>query len=237
MDSIGMISVCMATYNGEKYIKQQVESILCQLSANDEIIVSDDGSKDDTLGIIKSLNDPRIHIYINEGKHGFVGNFNNAFLHAKGDYIFLSDQDDYWLPGKVKTVMGYLTNGIDLVTHNADLVDGEGRYLGSDYFSHLHSKTGFWANMWKTRFLGCCMCFNRKVLDKCMPMPKHIVAHDYWIGMMALKHFNVKFIDDKLLCYRRHGGNVSPSSEKSNESWWYRIVEKRGYLLWKIMFR
>lgn len=237
MDSIGMISVCMATYNGDKYIKQQVESILCQLSANDEIIVSDDGSKDDTLGIIKSLNDPRIHIYINEGKHGFVGNFNNAFLHAKGDYIFLSDQDDYWLPGKVKTVMGYLTNGIDLVTHNADLVDGEGRYLGSDYFSHLHSKTGFWANMWKTRFLGCCMCFNRKVLDKCMPMPKHIVAHDYWIGMMALKHFNVKFIDDKLLCYRRHGGNVSPSSEKSNESWWYRIVEKRGYLLWKIMFR
>lgn len=232
-----MISVCMATYNGDKYIKQQVESILCQLSANDEIIVSDDGSKDDTLGIIKSLNDPRIHIYINEGKHGFVGNFNNAFLHAKGDYIFLSDQDDYWLPGKVKTVMGYLTNGIDLVTHNADLVDGEGRYLGSDYFSHLHSKTGFWANMWKTRFLGCCMCFNRKVLDKCMPMPKHIVAHDYWIGMMALKHFNVKFIDDKLLCYRRHGGNVSPSSEKSNESWWYRIVEKRGYLLWKIMFR
>ena len=232
-----MISVCMATYNGEKYVRQQVDSILCQISAEDELIVSDDGSKDDTLAILKSFSDPRVHIFINEGKHGFVGNFCNALSRAKGDYIFLSDQDDYWLPGKVETVMGYLTNGIDLVTHNADLVDGEGQSLGSDYFSHLHHMEGFWANLWKTRFLGCCMCFNRKVLYNCMPMPKHIVAHDYWIGMYALKHNKVKFIDDKLMCYRRHGGNVSPSSEKSRESWWYRIVKKRGYLLWTILFR
>lgn len=227
----------MATYNGEKYVRQQVESILCQLSTEDELVVSDDGSKDDTVGIIKSFNDPRIHIFINEGKHGFVSNFANTFRHAKGDYIFLSDQDDYWKPDKVETVMGYLTNGIDLVTHNADLVDGEGQSLGSDYFSHLHSKTGFWANMWKTRFLGCCMCFSRDVLNKCMPMPSNIVSHDFWIGMIALKHFQVKFIDDRLLCYRRHGGNVSTSGSKSTSSWWFRIVEKRGYLLWKIMFR
>lgn len=232
-----MISVCMATYNGEKYVRQQVDSILCQLSAEDELIVSDDGSKDDTLAIIESFSDPRVHIFINEGNHGFVGNFSNALSRAKGDYIFLSDQDDYWMPGKVKTALGYLTSGIDLVIHNAELVDGEGQLLGNDYYSCMHNKTGFWANIWKTRTLGCCMCFNRKVLEKSMPMPKHIVAHDYWIGMIALKHFKVKFIEDKLLCYRRHGGNVSPSSEKSNESWWYRIVEKRGYLLWKIMFR
>lgn len=232
-----MISVCMATYNGGKYLKEQIDTILSQLGENDELIISDDGSKDDTCSIISSYKESRIKFLYNNGKHGFVGNFNNALCHAKGDYIFLSDQDDYWMPGKVETVMGYLTSGTDLVIHNAELVDGEGRPLGNDYYSCMHNKTGFWANLWKTRTLGCCMCFTRKVLEKCMPMPKHIVAHDYWIGMMALKHFNVKFIDDKLLCYRRHGGNVSPSSEKSNESWWYRIVEKRGYLLWKIMFR
>lgn len=227
----------MATYNGGKYIKEQIDSILPQLGENDELIISDDGSKDDTYSIISSYKESRIKFLCNKGKHGFVGNFNNALSRAKGDYIFLSDQDDYWMPGKVETVMGYLTSGTDLVIHNAELVDGEGQHLGNDYYSCMHNKTGFWANMWRTRTLGCCMCFNRKVLNKSMPMPKHIVAHDYWIGMVALKHYNVKFIDDKLLCYRRHGGNVSPSSEKSNESWWYRIVEKRGYLLWKIMFR
>ena len=232
-----MISVCMATYNGEKFIKEQIDSILSQLSDDDELVVSDDGSKDRTLDIISSYNDKRIRILHHSAPHGFVHNFENALGNAKGDYIFLSDQDDYWMPGKVKTAMGYLTSGIDLVIHNAELVDGKGQPLGTDYYSCMHSKTGFWANIWKTRTLGCCMCFNRKVLEKSMPMPKHIVAHDYWIGMIALKHFKVKFIDDKLLCYRRHGGNVSPSSEKSNESWWYRIVEKRGYLLWKIMFR
>lgn len=232
-----MISVCIATYNGEKYFRQQLESILLQLSPDDEVIISDDGSKDGTLALIESFRDPRVHVYQNTGVHGFVGNFNNAFQHVKGDYIFLSDQDDVWMPNKVDTVMKYLTNGVDLVTHNAELVDGEGMGLGSDYFSHLHNKTGFWANLWKTRFLGCCMCFNRKVLDKCMPMPLDVKGHDYWIGMLALKHFNVRFIEDKLLCYRRHGGNVSPSGEKSNESWWYRLVEKRGYLLWKIMWR
>lgn len=232
-----MISVCMATYNGERYLKLQLESILCQLSADDEVIISDDGSKDQTFSIIESFHDPRIHVYQNEGVHGFVGNFNNAFQHVKGDYIFLSDQDDVWMPNKVKTVMKYITNEVDLVTHNAHLIDGEGKDLGSDYFSHLHNKTGFWANLWKTRFLGCCMCFKRKVLDKSMPMPLGVTGHDYWIGMMALKHFNVKYIEDKLICYRRHGGNASPSGEQSHESWWYRIVEKRGYLLWKILFR
>lgn len=232
-----MISVCIATYNGEKYFRQQLESILSQLSADDEVIISDDGSKDGTLALIESFHDPRVRVYKNEGKHGFVGNFNNAFQHVNGDYIFLSDQDDVWMPNKVDTVMKYLLNGVDLVTHNAQFIDRDGKDLGSDYFSHLHNKTDFWANFWKTRFLGCCMCFSRKVLDKCLPMPPEVKGHDFWIGMMALKHFNVKFIDDKLLCYRRHGGNVSSSGEKSNESWWYRIVEKRGYLLWKIMFR
>lgn len=232
-----MISVCLTTYNGEKFLRQQLDSILSQLSLEDEVIISDDGSEDDTLVLIETFHDPRVHVYKNEGNHGFVGNFNNAFQHVKGDYVFLSDQDDVWMPNKVKTAMKYLLNGVDLVTHNAYLIDGEGKDLGGDYFSRVHNKNGFWANMWKTRFLGCCMCFNRKVLDRSLPIPLKVSGHDYWIGMIALKHFKVKFIEDKLICYRRHGGNVSPSGEKSNESWWYRIVEKRGYLLWKIMFR
>ena len=90
------ISVCIATYNGAKYIEEQVQSILYQLSEKDEIINSDDGSKDNTLAIIKSLNDARIKVIHNTLKHGLVSNFENAIKHADGDYIFLSDQDDIW---------------------------------------------------------------------------------------------------------------------------------------------
>lgn len=232
-----MISVCIAIYNGRKYLREQLESIICQLSPDDEVIVSDDGSTDGSLDIIASFKDPRITVYANGGEHGCVGNFSNALDHARGEYIFLADQDDVWLPGKVRTVMQYLEGGVDLVTHNARLIDGEGKDLGSDYFSRMHDGTGFWINFWKTRFLGCCMCFNRRVLEKSMPIPPKVACHDYWIGMVAARHFNVRFIDDELLLYRRHGGNASSSSEQSTESWWYRLVEKRGYLLWKILFR
>ena len=96
-----MISVCIATYNGEKYIKEQLDSIIPQLGHEDEIVISDDGSSDSTLDIINSINDERIRITVNQGKHGVNSNFNNALLHAKGDFIFLADQDDIWLSGKV----------------------------------------------------------------------------------------------------------------------------------------
>ena len=82
------ISVCVATYNGENYVRQQIESILCQLKADDEIIISDDMSTDSTLEIVKSFNDSRIKIYLHEKEHGFVKNFENALSYAKGDYIF-----------------------------------------------------------------------------------------------------------------------------------------------------
>ena len=95
-----MISVCIATYNGEKYLREQLDSILPQLAESDEVIVSDDGSTDGTIDLITSLNDPRIKIVSNSGRKGYVGNFENALKHTTGDYIFLSDQDDIWYPNK-----------------------------------------------------------------------------------------------------------------------------------------
>ena len=231
-----MISICLASYNGGKFIKEQIESILPQLSESDELIISDDGSKDDTISIIQSFNDCRIKLYINEMNHGFMGNFENALKHANGDVIFLSDQDDIWKENKVKTSLIEL-NYCDLLVHNAELVDGNGISLGKDYYSCLHNHVGFWANLWKTRFLGCCMVFNRKVLDACLPFPKRVVAHDYWIGMYALTKYKVKFIPNILLLYRRHGNNVSPSSEKSTNSLFYKVFVKRLNLLFALLLR
>lgn len=103
-----MISVCMASYNGAIFIKQQAVSILNQLGLEDELIISDDGSKDNTLEILASLNDSRIKIYHHSAPHGVVSNFENAIKHASGDYIFLSDQDDIWLSNKKEKCLSCL---------------------------------------------------------------------------------------------------------------------------------
>ena len=96
-----MISVCIATYNGERFIREQIDSILRQLSSDDEIIVSDDGSTDDTISIINSIDDKRIRIIEGPRKHSPTHNFECAMKEAKGYYIFLADQDDVWKPNKV----------------------------------------------------------------------------------------------------------------------------------------
>ena len=96
-----MTSVCMATYNGQKYLREQIESILCQLSANDELVISDDHSTDSTVDIIRSYGDSRIKMYANELTKGVTHNFENALNKSKGDIIFLADQDDVWLPNKI----------------------------------------------------------------------------------------------------------------------------------------
>lgn len=236
MDGHCKISVCLATYNGEKYVIEQLSTILSQLSKADEIVISDDGSTDSTLNIIKALNDDRIKVFKNKSNHGFVGNFENALTHATGDYIFLSDQDDIWLKNKVSTILP-LFKDYDLIVHDAEIVDGNGLSLNKNYYSTLHSGRGFLANLYKSRFLGCCMAFTKDVKEFCLPIPNNIVAHDYWIGMYSLLNFKVCFIDDILLKYRRHGNNASPSSEKSSNSFFYKLFTKRLILIWNIMKR
>lgn len=220
-----MISVCMATYNGSKYIKEQIDSILCQLSADDELIISDDGSKDDTCAIIEGYHDSRIKLLHNKKRHGYVGNFENALVQVKGDYIFLSDQDDVWMQNKVVVMSKYLET-YDLVTHNALIVDGEGKSLGKSYFDCMHNRSGFFANFLETRHLGCCMAFNRAVLSKALPFVSYNRGHDYWIGCVADLAFKTIFIGDELVHYRRHGGNASPSSEKSKSTIWKKINKR-----------
>lgn len=217
-----MISICMATYNGEKYIEKQVDSILQQISIRDELIISDDGSKDDTLEILVSLNDSRIKIFNNKGLHGVVPNFENAIRHAAGDYIFLCDQDDIWISNKIDICMKALCN-CNLVIHNSLLMDGVGNVSDIDFFSLRKSTAGYWKNLYKNSFIGCCMAFRREILDYVLPFPKQILWHDMWIGLMMEKKGKTKFIDDKLLYYRRHGNNASATAEKSSFSFPFQI--------------
>ena len=205
-----MISVCMATFNGEEYIKEQLESILKQIGNDDEIVISDDGSHDETKNIIALFGDKRIRYIENHGKHGFTHNFENALLNARGDYIFLSDQDDIWMDNKVEVVMENLKDA-DFITHDCITVDDQFNVLSKSRFKDFNIKPGLLRHLIKSRYLGCCMAFNRKVLNAILPFPEKdsLVEHDIWIAAVAFSFFKVKQIDEPLIYYRRHNCNAS----------------------------
>ena len=209
-----MISVCLATYNGEKYIAQQLQSILCQLNEGDEIIVSDDASTDKTIEIISNIKDKRITVLANSVQKGIILNIEKALLKAKGDTIFLSDQDDVWLPEKTETMLRSLQN-YDLVVSDCFVTDENLAITHSSFYEINNSKSNKWQAFIRNSYLGCCLAFNRNVLSSAVPFPKNIPMHDIWIGNVASFNFKVAFIPDKLIYYRRHGQNASTTSQKS----------------------
>lgn len=217
-----MITVCLATYNGERFIKCQLDSILNQLDKNDEVVISDDGSKDRTLDIIHSFNDKRIKLYHNE-QHGVIHNFENALRHAAGDYIYLSDQDDEWMPDKVKICTEYLKI-YSCITTDCYISNSLGEITSESFFQQNKTRQGRWYNLLlKNGYLGCCMAFRKEILDKILPFPKDIPMHDIWIGDVAAFKYSMAFVPDRLIKYRRHGDNASSAAEKSRSSLFQKI--------------
>ncbi len=213
------ISVCMATYNGEKYIKEQLDSILCQIVENDEVIISDDSSTDNTVEIINAFNDDRIKIYKNEKEKGYTRNFENALEKASGDIIFLSDQDDIWIEDKVKKMTEILEN-YDFVVSDNSIVNENLEVINKSHFEVYKTKNGFLTNLLLPRYVGACMAFKKNVLQKSLPFPNNakLSAHDYWISLIAEMYFKSYKLDEQLLLYRRHGTNASSGGEKSKNS-------------------
>jgi glycosyltransferase involved in cell wall biosynthesis len=228
-----MISVCIPTFNGERFIVQQLDSILIQLLPDDEIIISDDSSTDRTTDIIKAYNDHRIRLIENCKFKSPVFNLENALKLAKGDYIFLSDQDDIWHKDKVKIVLGYLTK-YNVVVSDCNLINEEGIETNSSFFTLNNSKAGLMHNFIKNSYLGCCMAFDRKILKSVLPFPQHIAMHDIWIGLISELTGKPVFIPEKLVSYRRHSLNFSPTSEASKFSIWYKINYRLQFFYYAI---
>lgn len=229
------ISVCIATYNGEKFLKEQLDSILTQLKSDDELIISDDGSSDRTLEIISNYNDERIQIFSNVNKHGVVFNFENAVKKSSGDVIFLCDQDDIWFSNKVKRVIQELEK-CDFVVHNALLVDEKGKSLNQDFFSYRKTRYGYWANLWKMGYPGCCMAFRKECLKNILPFPPNLLWHDIWIAAILHAKYKGKLIRDCLIGFRRHGSNTSPTTKKSHYSFYFRL-KYRVYVFFHSIIR
>ena len=207
-----MISVCMATYCGQDYLRKQIDSILCQLDKDDELVISDDHSEDHTTDIIQSYADPRIRLYENELAKGVTHNFENALNHCTGDIIFLSDQDDVWLPGKVAKVVTAIESGNDLVLHDAMITDENLSVISPSYFESHGSDISFRKTLIRNSFVGCCMAFRRGVLECALPFPGNVPMHDWWIALCAMKSgYKAAMLWEPLILWRRHGDNVTGS--------------------------
>jgi len=205
----------MSTYNGEKYLQRQLDTVLDQLGDDDELVISDDSSSDRTLDIIKAYGDGRIRLLENGNFKSPVFNMENALKHARGEYIFLSDQDDVWLPGRISKVKEELLSH-DLVVCNAFIVDQDEKVLHESYFEWKGSSPGFWRNLKKNSFLGCSMAFNRKILKAVLPFPKQVVMHDVWIGLLAERLGKVLFMEERLMYYRRHADNFTAAVHRDD---------------------
>jgi glycosyltransferase involved in cell wall biosynthesis len=203
------ISIALATYNGEKYITEQLNSILPQLTEGDEIVISDDGSTDKTLEIIAGFCSARINVYSNP-KKGVISNFENAISHATGDVIFLCDQDDVWCPDKIAVCLSYFSSpDVKLVVSDAYITDSALNIIDDSFYKLMNSGGGFAKNFIKNTFLGCCMAFRNELKNIILPFPEKIPMHDSWIGLLTQLNGKTLFIPEKLVYYRRHDQNTT----------------------------
>ena len=224
------VSVCMAVYNGEKYIEEQLASIMPQLGADDELVISDNCSTDRTLECIERFQDGKIKVVRYGNLLSQIYNFENALKYASGDVIFLADQDDIWMPNKVE-VMKSMLETRDLVCSDCQVVDAEGKVLRESYFAMNGCRKGFIKNLIRNNYLGCCVAFRRRLLKIALPFPRKIVVHDFWIAGLAEIFGTTGFCHEKLMKYRRHGENMSTTTEKSTNPLWRKIAFRVTLLL------
>lgn len=227
-----MISVCVAAFNGEKYIEEQLNSILSQLDASDEVIVSDDGSTDRTLEILNDFaqGDPRIRIVQGPGQ-GIIRNYDYVISLSRGEYIFLADQDDVWLPGKVAQITNYFDAQPQALVVVSDLmiVDEQLRELEPSYFRYRNVKTGFFSNIIKNKYIGAGMAFRSQLKELILPIPSAVPMHDMWIGLLADSKHKAALLPEVLTLYRRHSDNASQIATKTKFrtqlAWRMRLVK------------
>jgi glycosyltransferase involved in cell wall biosynthesis len=206
----------MATYNGDKYVARQLRSILEQLADEDEVIVIDDCSSDGTVETIERLGDSRITVHVNDRNRGEVFSFGRAILLAKNDFLFLSDQDDVWLPGRVALLQRRLVEaGANVASSNFEWISADEEPIHVSYDgvasrdSRSHFKNIVDIFMGKTNYYGCAMAIRREFVPVIAPIPSFVESHDLWIALASnLGRSNVH-VDERTLLKRKHRTNVT----------------------------
>lgn len=214
------VSVCMATYNGARYVREQIESILVQLGADDEVVVVDDSSSDATVELIRGIGDPRIVVHRNERNLGYVRSFERAISCASGEVLLLSDQDDVWPPGRVDALVGATAMSAVVASNLRLLSDGEplrSPLTGKPW--QLRTADGPRRTLNQLRILagdapyfGCAMALRRDALDVVTPFPPYLrESHDLWIATAANAAGILGHLEQTTVLRRVHDANASTS--------------------------
>ena len=212
-----MISVAMATYNGEKYIIEQLDSIRNQSLTPDEVVICDDRSTDHTVSLIEtyidkySLNGWQIHV--NEQNLGYINNFWKAILLTRGDYIFLSDQDDVWMNNKIEMMVGIMKKNDALMLHTeVDVIDNEHNIIrkSMNKLPEGLQKVNYREYLRKSHYCGMSSAMSGKIRKLMLPLAtSSFPTHDWCLGFLASSNYGFYTFGTVFSLRRSHGNNAA----------------------------
>ena len=214
MHSPARKSVCMAAYNGSRFIDEQIRSILPELDDDDEVVIVDDGSADDTAAVVTAIADPRIRLLRNDHNMGYVKSFERALQASTGGFIFLSDQDDIWLPGRVKQMMSALRGDMMVVSNCSHFGAEAGRFhdirlRSSDSGRHAANIAGILVGY--RLHWGCAIGLRSELLRLALPFPSYMhESHDQYLAMAGNVAGSIVYMDEDTILHRLHDNNLTP---------------------------
>ncbi len=231
MNNTPIVHIVLATYNGESYLSQQLDSIVAQDYENWFLEVCDDGSEDKTTEIVREYmkEEHRITLHQNEKNLGYVKNFMEGIRRSKADYIMLCDQDDIWYQDKISKTLKRMREAEKTAQHGAGvpiLVYGDamnfdsesGKDMGRFHeMSHLDTKKVDTAHLFmENKCIGCTIMLNGAIRSYLEELPEEIRVHDWWLALICCHFGKICYQDEPLLRYRQHGGNMIGGSSYSS---------------------
>lgn len=214
-----LVSIVMATYNGENFLNEQVASLINQTYQSIEIIIVDDCSTDNTKTIIKQLisKHGNIKFVENEKNVGVTKTFENGIMQTSGEFIAFCDQDDIWMPNKIELLVKNIGKE-DAIYHNSLLVDAHGKSLNSEFTGIMKMKSYYSGSSFllSNSVPGHTMMVRKKFVMDILPIP-HNILFDLWIGFAAAANNGIKYVDKILVHYRQHNNNVIGTNKSSNK--------------------
>ena len=221
------VDILLATYNGEKYLREQIDSILNQTHAEFRLLISDDGSKDGTREILNEYKekDSRIEVFFQENNLGVVKNFEFLLGKVEAKYYMFSDQDDIWKETKIEKSLNRIEEGFDLVYSDLEVVDENLNVTYSSYwklkgiYNKIKKYNNFEALYLNNFVTGCTLISRKELINTFMPLPNtsKFVLHDYWISLIISQNGKIAYIEEPLIKYRQHKNNKVGSKKKSDE--------------------
>ncbi|MBE7172777.1 MAG: glycosyltransferase family 2 protein [Williamsia sp.] len=205
-----LVSIVVCTYNGERFIEDQLRSLLQQTYQHIEIIVSDDASSDGTVSLLSSYSShPKCRVLLHKENVGFIKNFERGMAVATGTYIALCDQDDSWLPEKIQLLCQHIGDSSGVYC-DSELINERGERLGKKIsdIKHMYSGTDARGFVITNMVSGHALMIRREVLNRALPLPSS-VFHDEWLTVHATVLNGIRYVDKPLVLYRQHEKNIT----------------------------